>query len=147
MAWECVLRLARDLARDPTESNAYLESSLVHVRSLYDFLCGSSTYADDILRIDFAPAWSPTPGSPEDDARVRLAAEMPAVNKYLAHLSWTRLDTSEQAPNVMRWWKPVEAFRDIALLLQAWAVHLGATTPTHLPTALSLQKATADALT
>ena len=146
MAWFCALRLATE--RDTLsrfESNAYLESCLIHVRSLYDFLCRNSTNADDIVRTDFAPPWAPTGEAAE--ATQRLEAEAPAINKYLAHLSWTRLNTSDQAPDASRLWQPIDLFLDVARLLRAWADHLAAEGPQDLlPCALSLRDAATRAL-
>lgn len=113
-------RLATSTARDATEHNAYLESSLLHARNLYEFLVTGKKSArpDDLLRTDFASEdWSAREQSPP--AVRRLATAYPDLHKHLSHLTWARVD--DVAPPQ---WTPLQVAHDIAELVGSWAAHV-----------------------
>lgn len=63
--------------------NALLESALLHLRVLDDFLClKSRTRADDVVAMDFLPSWTPQTGLSEGERQY--------VNKRVMHLTTTR---------------------------------------------------------
>lgn len=129
MAAIFALRLHQEAARDNWESNAYLEACLIHVRSLYEFLCSplKQPKDDDIIRTDFADMWTPPV-----EVKEQLLIEVTAMHKYVAHLSWTRLDETDAPPDVAREWPVGDAVLNTAVLLRAWAEHLRDTGPDEL---------------
>jgi len=63
--------------------NMAIESFLLHVRSISDFLCPPSNLKDDdVIASDFVGSWRCPPPLPEND-RLR-------INKRLAHVSYSR---------------------------------------------------------
>lgn len=72
--------------------NACLESLLLHARSLIDFLLLGKGSSGDLHRSDFIPMWAPVKG----EETKRLRAAMPMLHRHLAHLTWERVDASEQ---------------------------------------------------
>jgi hypothetical protein len=108
--------------RDQAPRNAYLESSLMHARGLYEFLIKDKRRPrdDDMLREDFGPAWKAAPGR-EVEAKIRLAAWLPDAYMHLAHLTWRRVDEPDQHE-----WTPVQIASDIINLSRGWAVHIAA---------------------
>lgn len=67
--------------------NACLESMLVHVRSLADFLLCDKGDPTDLHRSAFVGAWTPPPS--EQATELRKARWV--INKHLAHLTWNRV--------------------------------------------------------
>jgi hypothetical protein len=116
------IRAATPNARDVIEANAYLESTLLHARNLYEFLVANrkSPRDDDLLRTDFTRMdWTASKHAP--DAVRRLAAAIPDVHKHLSHLTWARVDDLTVAQ-----WTPLQIAYDVAELVRPWAVHLSA---------------------
>jgi hypothetical protein len=63
--------------------NALLESTLIHLRSLDDFLGMTAPKdSDDVLAIDYLPGWRPK--------RVLTVAERKYINKRVQHLTTVR---------------------------------------------------------
>ena len=115
-------RAATPNGRDDIEANAYLESTLLHARNLYEFLVANrkSPRDDDLLRADFTRRdWSASEHAPE--AVRRLATAIPDVNKHLSHLTWARVGDVAAAA-----WTPLQIADDLAQLVRAWAIHLSA---------------------
>ena len=90
MLRQCASVLSKPL--DQLTQNIALESFLVHVRNLREFLYGAGTNRDDVVAGDFFPG----PGQWED---INIRPPMPKVieanrerlNKALAHVSYSRL--------------------------------------------------------
>lgn len=98
--------------------NAYLESTLLHARSLADFFVRDSGRRADIRRIDFADEWTPEP----NDAVRRVVGTYNDLNKHLAHLTWDRV--ADAGPTQ---WSPVVLVTDIVHIADAWSRHLAGT--------------------
>jgi hypothetical protein len=66
--------------------NALIESALVHLRNLDDFLGMTSRERrnDDVLAIDFTSDWEPS--------RILDPLSRQAINKHLQHLTYERVD-------------------------------------------------------
>ncbi len=64
--------------------NALLEGTLLHARNLLDFLGPWKHLKDDIVPEDFVAGWDPSHLHVADATRT-------AINKHLAHLTWTRV--------------------------------------------------------
>lgn len=97
-------------------SNALLESQLLHVRQLTNFLIGTSerTRDDDVLRTDFTTEWEPRPQS----AVRELSGLIVPLNKHLAHL--TRDRTKSRVPK----WYYEDIAQDVVLVATEWCSHL-----------------------
>lgn len=107
-------RMATSSDQDAT--NAYLECMLLHSRALAEFLVLSkSGHPDDMLRTEFAPDWTPSP----KDAVARLSERRSVTNKFLAHLTWPRVDD----PNPPEW-SFVEIAVDSVAVARAWLEHV-----------------------
>ena len=88
---------------------AALEAQLVNVRALVDFLGDQppSSAKDDVTAHAYLPTWTGVAG---DDLRDRLITYRRVVNKYVAHLTWSRVrerqepdpDLSPMADDVRR---------------------------------------------
>src|SRR5437764_14269800 len=70
---------------DAVAKNAYLESCLLHARALIEFLLGNGR-ATDIRAEHLAPGWELG-----ESACGRFKARKDAIDKHLAHLTWTRV--------------------------------------------------------
>lgn len=103
-----------------TESmrNAYLESCLLHARSLLEFFLSGSRRQDDMRPEDFGPPWTPDPG-PVGDSAQRLSDSRVLFNKHLAHLSWARVDGEPEQE-----WFFIQIACDVFTLTAAWCRHL-----------------------
>jgi hypothetical protein len=73
-----------DSAPDEITHFALLESTLVHARTLIEFLTGTDNR--DIRAEQLCPGWQI---DPTDREALRLRRE--GINKHLAHLSWARV--------------------------------------------------------
>ncbi|MFC6238033.1 hypothetical protein [Longivirga aurantiaca] len=102
---------------DENDRVAYLECELLHARALEEFLVVTRRRPrdDDMLRTHFAPEWTPSP----DDAVSRLGERRETINKYLAHLTWARVDEPD-APA----WSFIEIADDIVAVAAAWVGHV-----------------------
>ena len=109
-----LLRQAQLADEDPMAQNAFLESALLHARTLTAFFIKKRSHASDIHRTDFAPEWSLEPA----DAVKRLDDRYLLLHKYLAHLTWERV--SKDAPI----WNYPNIASDILNVAEAWASHL-----------------------
>ena len=69
---------ASDVSEDGVAANAFLESMLLHARSLTDFFVRTSRYASDIRRTDFAPEWKP--------AQLKLPNGLKPAMKYSTNI-------------------------------------------------------------
>lgn len=98
--------------------NAYLESTLLHARSLADFLVRDSGRKADIRRIDFADEWKPEP----DEAVTRVKGSLNDLNKHLAHLTWDRVTNAGPTQ-----WNAAALVTDIVHIADAWSRHLADT--------------------
>ncbi len=118
MATELVPLLAS--GPTPVDANAYLESMLVHLRSLVGFFIRpASKFPTDIRRTDFAPEWTPTPAA----AVQRLEKAQPDLDKHLSHLTWERVDDDKPG------WDFPSLVGDITTVAAAWVDHLELTAP------------------
>lgn len=98
---------------------AALESQLVHLRAVTEFLIRPQTdRIDDMRRDAFAPDWDPLPA----DAVERLNGLHDPINKRLMHLTWVRLDE----PVLWESGANAEAALQVSL---AWSDHLARTRP------------------
>lgn len=70
--------------------NAVLESTLVHLRLVDEFLAGSGGRSDDVSAIDYLPTWAPRNVLTEDERR--------DVNKRVHHLTTRRIGQSYMWP-------------------------------------------------
>lgn len=68
--------------------NALLESVLVHLRSIDDFLQLKAARDDDVIALDYLPSWNPRPALSEKDRA--------DVNKRVQHLTTRRLRGKRQ---------------------------------------------------
>lgn len=111
-------------AEDPCARNAYLECTLLHARTLEEFLvlAHERSRPDDMLRTDFAPEWTPRPSK----AVTRLKARRDTVNKHLAHLTWARV--KDRKPQ--EW--SIEIANDAVAVARAWVEHVNAADGTEL---------------
>jgi len=99
---------------DKVATNAYLESMLLHLRSLTDFFVRIRGQSTDIHRDDFLQGWQPAPA-----AEVRRAAgRYKALNKHLSHLTWERVAAGNQQ------WDVLAALTDIVHIADDWSKHL-----------------------
>lgn len=96
--------------------NALLESALLHVRSLIEFFIHDCKRPSDICRTDFAPDWEPAP----QDVAKRLRERQQMLHRYLAHLTWERVDRSAPA------WEYPTVADDVLQVARAWSEHLRA---------------------
>lgn len=79
-------RLKAGTPSDSWESNAYLESALVHARCLINFFKGAGYHKTDLRPTDFS----------DDDLRLSAAVkplldDVVVINKHLGHLTWERV--------------------------------------------------------
>jgi hypothetical protein len=121
--WMCAdaaSRVARNVARDLTEHNAYVEVVLLHARGLLEFLTRDGTRDDDMLRSEFAAPWSPSTLG-ERAAMKRLEDAKPDMDKHLAHLTWRRVDETDKHS-----WTYLQIAQDSITLARGWAKHLAA---------------------
>ena len=97
---------------DEVATNAYIESMLIHARALTDFfiVVKERQLAGDIKRTDFAREWVPEPG----DAADRLRSTYSLHHKYVAHLTWDRVDASQPA------WFYWTIAADIVMVADQW---------------------------
>jgi hypothetical protein len=70
-------------------ANAYVESFMVHLRNLIDFLWPTKVFETDVVAADFCAGgvWNTSISKPLTDARTR-------VHKELAHLTTERISSS-----------------------------------------------------
>jgi hypothetical protein len=114
MCAAAAIRVATGAAGDSIEFNAYLESTLLHARNLYEFLVATPRQ-DDMGRIDFATEnWDARECAPETVRQLEVAVRL--LHKHLAHLTWARVD----APSKPRW-ETLAIADGVARLVQAWA--------------------------
>lgn len=104
-----------DILGDDAVRAACIESVLIHARVLRDFFIGHARY-DDLNRTEFAAGadWQPTP----EQAVARLRAQKESVDKFLAHLTWSRVDVT---------WPELDyqgIVQDVLAIAEAWAEHL-----------------------
>lgn len=113
------------VATDQHARNAYLECTLMHARALEEFLVLTprSPRPDDMRRTQFAREWNPHP----THAVARLGSRRETVNKYLAHLTWTRVDDTEPPE-----WPFIEIADDAVAIARAWVLHVTADEGNHL---------------
>jgi hypothetical protein len=84
---------ADDSATRPSDAdvgNACLESFLMHVRAITDFLCCRRGFEPDMRDFsarDLVPDWQPTP----PEAAARLEEEWEKASQHVAHFSRSRL--------------------------------------------------------
>jgi hypothetical protein len=105
---------------DPMAQNAYIDSASLHARALIEFFLGTGQgRGSDVRRTDFATDWTPQPS----DAVKRLQANYQLLHKYLAHLTWERVD-----PSAPPWTYPNIA-NDIIEVADAWSQHLASESP------------------
>lgn len=107
------------LGSDPVRHNALLEAGIVHARALVEFFTRKG-HANDILREQFAPGWTPTPPDAVDHFDAALWDRM---NREVGHLSWDRVDKPK------RDWPAEQIARDIIAIAKSWNSHLGLTSP------------------
>ena len=86
-------------------NNVTLESLLVHARNLLDFFCGNTTDADDIRAFHFIPGSPPWRSSKLS----YLSSLKKDINKYLSHLTYSRVIKKKPNWNWGRIRKEVEA--------------------------------------
>jgi hypothetical protein len=97
----------------------FIEAMLVHVRLLANFLIGPIETSDrDIQRTDFTGEWTPDP----PNALKLINQHYPAIDKHLAHLSWTRVTAGTPG------W-PTNLANATLLVASRWAEHLRQTDP------------------
>lgn len=103
-------------------SDAMLEASLLHARSLVDFLVrdpARTPAKDDTLRSDFIDGdWlsGATPSLKRAAERCG-SSHWPLINKHLAHLSWERIsDKRRKDPDL------TAIARDVLALADAWSM-------------------------
>ncbi len=90
-------------------ANAMLECFLIHTRCLADFFCKKRT-KDDVIAGDY---FSDTEEWKRVDLTPYLKANMPRLNKALAHLSYERLDFERNKKwNVSQIRKDIESMWD-----------------------------------
>ncbi len=116
-------RAARvDRTRDEVTNNALLESTLLHVRSLIDFLTDGGRRTD-IRASTFGSQWTLTAAE-----RTELAAQKDLLDKHLAHITDTRAKDGKQH------WPYVDIVREVVELMRRF--HAGL--PTGSPAETSL---------
>jgi hypothetical protein len=103
-----------------TMHDAYLEAELLHVRALIEFLITPKSVRDNMLPTEYAPQWEPEP----QKAARRLRDRQQIIHKRLAHLTWTRIDDSDD-----KIWIYCEMAQDITDVASAWTEHLRSTAP------------------
>jgi hypothetical protein len=118
MVASCAGALGSDLP--PFLQNAALESMLIHIRSLTDFLVRKpGKYHDDMIRTNFASEWTPKP----EAAAERLLQDYETANKHLAHLTWARV---QPAPTQ---WNPHDLVVAVIAVADAWSWHVAHENP------------------
>ena len=85
---------------------ALLESFLIHFRNLYDFYGKERKCKDDMVAGDFFREWDISSAIPESLREIR-----PKANKYLSHLTWTRVKESEPEWKYKQMEKEIEKMR------------------------------------
>lgn len=87
---------------DALMHNAVLESFLLHVRNVYEFMFGKRVYVTDVRAANYfadCTQWDPIPSA-------YLKAEIERINKYLAHVTTRRDNPLEVIGNAIlqiRW--------------------------------------------
>ena len=108
-----LLRRAELADENPMAQNAYIDSAHLRARAMVEFLLQTGR-GSDIRRTDFASDWDPEPS----EAVNRLNANNRLLHKYLAHLTWERVDPDAPAlnyPNIAA---------DVIDVAAAWSEHL-----------------------
>lgn len=100
---------------DGVAKNACLESMLLHVRNLDDFLNTTTRkFKSDLIAVEFTPSWKPSP----EDAAQRLLDRRSIINQHLSHLTWERATNTGPPP-----WPIVEMARDVLCIAADWIEH------------------------
>ena len=111
--------LASGVAGQGPIANALLESFVIHVRSIMDFLYAERPQSDDVIAEDFFP-------SPEQWTKFRpalseaLSQAKRRAGKEVAHLTYARLDvTPETKP-----WRFIEIANEIMAVMDIFLKNL-----------------------
>ena len=116
---ECAAR--RDVALsedDGLVADACLEAMLVHARAVLDFLLNDSRFPTDIRRSTFpGPDWD----RPTSELATSLRDDITVVNKHLAHLTWERIDPTQEP------WEETGFAAKVVELADEWTDHLAKT--------------------
>lgn len=109
--WARLANADERLIEDAVIRNALIESMLLHVRNLTEFLV-KEPRVSDMARTDFgtSPVWTPEP----PDAAARLIDAWDPINKHLSHLTWERISPSPTE------WAYMDIARDVVAVFEAW---------------------------
>lgn len=107
--------LASGIAGQGPIANALLESFVIHVRAIMDFLYADRPQPDDVIAEDFF-------GSPDQWKKIRpalsssLSQAKRRAGKEVAHLTYARLDvTPETKP-----WRFIDIAKEIAAVIDVF---------------------------
>lgn len=118
-------RVADSPASDRMQKAA-LESGLLHLRNMIEFLFGRQRggtwghrHSNDIRPQDFGVEWE----APDTEASARLKSRLEVIDRHLSHLSWHRIDGGREP------WEYQEATADLISIWIAFAGHVQEDSP------------------
>jgi hypothetical protein len=114
----CSAAMASQLPPIGFETNAFIESALIHARGLAFFFAGSKD-SDDIHWSNFTPKWTRSPSG----SITFLGVVRRPLNKYLAHPTWTRIRDGK------RTWDLAELVDHVLEVARSWADALDSEQP------------------